>query len=382
MVEIRCQENDTVKLPNNIRQVGAPGENVKIYIEDYVMTYLNQVACQKPFGQKAALLLGEAVKKEKTDIFFISAAIHMDQLEIREDSLQLTTEMWSGLYDKAEKYFKDKHILGWFLSRPGQSAAVNGRIESVQTSQFRDKGVVFYAMDPMDREDAFYLYENGQLIRQQGYYIYYERNEAMQNYMIEMRQDADEKKQGETTGFQNRLFERKTDNQIKKEACHHERRKGNRWLPQAAAVLIVILVAAAVRKNMTAKTVPTSVGVVGQTMEKETGETNYTGNLDIVESIMQQAAESAGEAETEADSKSETENNDESGINEAETETNTSDAEAGAGAYQSYTVKEGDTLLKISRNIYQDVSHVEEIIRLNQIEDPDYIYPGMVLQLP
>ena len=84
MVEIKCQENDAVKLPNNIRQVGTPGEKLKIYIEDYVMTYLNQVACQKPFGQKAAVLLGEAVRKGKTDIFFISAAIHIEHAEIYE----------------------------------------------------------------------------------------------------------------------------------------------------------------------------------------------------------------------------------------------------------------------------------------------------------
>ena len=59
-----------------------------------------------------------------------------------------------------------------------------------------------------------------------------------------------------------------------------------------------------------------------------------------------------------------------------------SDEAAAAGTHQSYTVQEGDTLLKISRNFYQDAAHVEAIIQLNNIENPDYIYPGMVLQLP
>ena len=30
-----------LKLPKNIRQVGAPASNKRIYIEDYVVTYLN-----------------------------------------------------------------------------------------------------------------------------------------------------------------------------------------------------------------------------------------------------------------------------------------------------------------------------------------------------
>lgn len=381
MVEIKCQENDAVKLPNNIRQVGTPGEKLKIYIEDYVMTYLNQVACQKPFGQKAAVLLGEAVRKGKTDIFFISAAIHIEHAEIYEDSLQLTTEIWAEMYEKIEKYFKDKHILGWFLSRPGQSVGINGRIEKIQAEQFKDKGVIFYTMDPLDREDAFFFYENGRLIRQQGYYIYYERNEAMQNYMVEIRQYGIAEGHGETAGFQNRFFERKTDNQAKKEVYG---RKGRRWLPQAAAVLLVVLIAAAVRKNMMAGSVPAD-HTISQPSVTSVGETNYSGNLDIVESIMQQAAETAvlGGDETEEIPETETETGGQNTDSDNSVPDNSAeDTEVTAGTYKRYTVKEGDTLLKISRNFYQDAEHVEEIIRINQIEDPDYIFPGMVLQLP
>ena len=70
------------------------------------------------------------------------------------------------------------------------------------------KDQFFYTADPLDREDAFYLYENGHLFRQHGYYIYYDRNEAMQNYMIEIRQENQEMREG-TPGFQNRLYEKK-----------------------------------------------------------------------------------------------------------------------------------------------------------------------------
>lgn len=392
MVEIRSQENDTVKLPNNIRQVGMPGDKSKIYIEDYVMTYLNQAASQKPMGQHAAILLGEALRKDNADVFFISAAIHLEHLEIREDYLQLTTDMWSGLYETMEKYFKDKQILGWFLSRPGQSVGINGRIEKVQSEQFKDKGGLLYVMDPMDREDNFYMYEHGQLIRQQGYYIYYERNEAMQNYMIEMRKDGNAEENGESAGFQNRLFERKKDNQIKKEAYGSSRRKGGKWLPQAAAVVLVVLIAAGIRKNIMNSDVPVSQAVSRAAAEETTaGETSYSGSLDIVESVMQQAAESANETEaediqgTEAEISGSDSQTGGDSIEESQEDGGTemtADTEVAAGTHQSYTVKEGDTLLKISRAYYQDAAHVEEIIRMNQIEDPDYIYPGMVLQLP
>lgn len=89
MVEIKSEENNTVQLPNNIRQVGTPGEKIKIYIEDYVMTYLNQMTGEKPALQKAALLLGEKVKKESTDIYFISAGSCCSADGVERGSVQI-----------------------------------------------------------------------------------------------------------------------------------------------------------------------------------------------------------------------------------------------------------------------------------------------------
>ena len=54
MVEIKSQENNTVKLPNNIRQVGTPGEKIKIYIEDYVITYLRRLAGEETLNSRVA----------------------------------------------------------------------------------------------------------------------------------------------------------------------------------------------------------------------------------------------------------------------------------------------------------------------------------------
>ena len=50
--------------------------------------------------------------------------------------------------------------------------------------------------------------------------------------------------------------------------------------------------------------------------------------------------------------------------------------------YVSYTVEEGDTLLKICKNEYGNGDRVEEIMELNDIDDPSRLYVGMELKLP
>lgn len=389
MVEIKSQENNTVKLPNNIRQVGTPGEKIKIYIEDYVMTYLNQITGEKPAEQKMALLLGEKVQKENTDIYFISAAMAVVPVEWKEDQFKLSSDERAALYDRIDQYFKNKHILGWFLSRPGQAASADGQIEKIHTDNFRDKGNLFYTSDPLDREDAFYLYENGHLFRQHGYYIYYDRNEDMQNYMIEIRQENHIEEHG-TPGFQNRLSEKKNDHRIKREALVRKKKRNMKWIPQAA-VLLLILAVVGIKRNLPGAVVPTGRQMIGNgETESTAGAAETSEHLDLVESIVQQAEqsvsgkesqESVDKADTEEDTAERGQENDTEQKGEQQ-ETSAEETEVMVGAYKSYIVKEGDTLLKISRNYYQDAAHVEEIRQLNQIEDPDYIYPGMVLRLP
>lgn len=48
----------------------------------------------------------------------------------------------------------------------------------------------------------------------------------------------------------------------------------------------------------------------------------------------------------------------------------------------SIIVRAGDTLSGISKRLYGEFSHAEQIGRLNQIADPNRIYPGQVLRLP
>ncbi len=49
-----------------------------------------------------------------------------------------------------------------------------------------------------------------------------------------------------------------------------------------------------------------------------------------------------------------------------------------------YRVVSGDTLSKIAKQYYGDVSKYPEIFEANQpmLKDPDKIYPGQVLRIP
>ena len=74
--------------------------------------------------------------------------------------------------------------MGWFLACQSLSMEASELIQKVHRKQFGAEKIVML-LDTAEQEEAFFRYENNFLVRQSGYYIYYEKNIQMQNYMLE-----------------------------------------------------------------------------------------------------------------------------------------------------------------------------------------------------
>jgi phage tail protein X len=198
MIEIVCEKgkgeaadnagrSDAFKMPKNLRQVGNPPASNRIYIEDYVVTYLNYIARPGSTEVRGAVLVGEKKTTEQGDAVFISGAVDAQNIEFDMNECRFTEEIWSEIYEEIKDYFPDLTVVGWFLSRMGFSTAINDRIEKLHIDNFPGSDKVLYVTDSLESEDAFYVYERGQMVRQKGYYIYYAKNEQMKNYIISKR---------------------------------------------------------------------------------------------------------------------------------------------------------------------------------------------------
>lgn len=177
------------QLPKNIRQIGDCKGKQKIYLEDYVYTYLKKLSAD-PSSGKAAILLGQYNWADGTAYFFLRGALEITSMEVSADSLKFEEQVWKEVGDTMEKYFRDQNILGWFLSLPGDMEENDERILKIHLNHFGGNDKVLFRMEPSEKEEAFYIYDNGALKKLDGFYIYYEKNEDMQNYMVDHNQNA------------------------------------------------------------------------------------------------------------------------------------------------------------------------------------------------
>ncbi len=209
-----------VRLPKNIRQIGNPSGNKRIYIEDYVVTYLNYIARPGSTHARGAILLGTQEKSEVGDVIFISGAVEAQNLEFDMDESAFTQEAWTEIYEQVKEFFPELSVVGWFLSRMGFSTAINDKIEKMHVDNFPGRDKVLYVTDSLESDDAFYMYEKGQLVKQKGYYIYYTKNEAMQSYII--------KQKGGVADEENAEIKRKDEELIRNYREKNSKIQGNK----------------------------------------------------------------------------------------------------------------------------------------------------------
>ena len=400
-------------LPKNVRQIGEPEENRKIYIEDYVITYLKRFAKEEPLGSRIAVLLGDSERMGGIPYLFIRSAVALKELEYSEGGIPFTDEVWAEVYSAVKEYFPAQDILGWFLSVPGYPMELDPGLARIHVNCFGGVDKVLLAAEPTDGDEDFFAYENGRLTRQKGYYIFYEKNEAMQRFMIDTGdgESIDEKEQ-----FEDRAIKSfRAIVQEKKDISGQKRVMTFLYTASTFLVMVVLVIGITLINNYEKmEGLEMALSDISRTLESQEAKEALaeTENVDAgpaaaeptvaepaaaevqpAEEAEQEAAEkpeqeAAGETEREATGESEQGSGEESGQEEpkaAEQEEPPQEAQEAAAEDtipETYTVQKGDTLLGISRRIYGRDDQIDAICSLNGIDDSDRILAGQKLLLP
>lgn len=177
-----------VKPPKNIRQIGSPRGRHKIYVEDYVYTFLHSAAFEGECQKRGAILLGRSEMSQDIRYTFISGAISCDQFIFQNDGILFDENCWEYIYKEIKQYFDNQEIVGWFLGLTGFPMELTPMVESCHRKYFAGRDKVLFLSEPSEGEDVFFAFEQGILQKKEGYYIYYEKNLPMQEYMVSNRE--------------------------------------------------------------------------------------------------------------------------------------------------------------------------------------------------
>lgn len=384
------------KLPKNTRQIGEEIGEKRLYVEDYVVTYLNRLANEKDVAR--AILIGTVKEQNLYPYIFIDGAVEVEDYHMDEKQRE-------EFEKKIEMEFGIRKIMGWFLSSKEGPVIYNQEVLDTYRQYFAEENQVLLVSDPLEEELNAFFMEDEMLTEQPGYQIYYEKNLPMQNRLIEKnigksREKGAENKDDAIHRFRELVKLKKTEKETEEE-------KKNGWLTYIASGFLVMTILALgvtiIYSYDRMKQVEQSLAILSNHVDSQkeyvtdqpesaeevishikdmTEETETVSLEDITveeetfagATFWNQTEQKKTEPETEAVSEKET-----------SAETESQDAQNTIGnvtARASYTVKMGDTLAGISQMYYGTTEKVQEICSLNGITDEDPILPGQKILLP
>lgn len=382
-----------MEIPKNTTQIGEIQGNRKIFIEDYVISYIKQLCRREPDCRKRIAFYGVMKIQQEQEYYFIYGGCRINTYG-RNDHY-LTTEDYKEITEKGEMYFEGYTPIG------------------------------FITIEDELPEGVFVLGDSEQYIR--GYHIFYEKNDSMLTFLIDRQSNAVPDEDVREEIGEDKADEDKT--QIPQPNIPHINRE-RKTMPgretetssegvkmigivkSAVAALFIVLCVTAISainglgkmesaqsyfqrayNQITEKKIPdreeaieTNVEMTVQTdmemvVPTDVEETVPTEPEEIVPTEPEETVPTDVEETIPTEVEEAVWTNQEQAVQtDMEIQTDTIDEEA--HSHQSYIIKAGETLISISKAFYGDDSKVKEICDLNGIEDSDNIQIGQKIILP
>lgn len=388
---------DTATFPRNFRQIGTPEGEKHIFIEDYVYTYLHP-AFLGMNERRVCILVGRTETHGKNTNIYVNGAFELPEIAYCGKAPVFQEKIRTEICSLIKRYFDGSTLLGWFYDEKGTAPCLTPELERILKNFFGGNNRLLLLSDSLEKEETLYIYEDGAVHKKEGYYIYYERNQAMQEYMIVSRKDTpQEVKPEEVRDEALKNYRELVLNRPKKNfqlPAFHSLVYGSGLL----VVIAIIVVGISMFNNYEKmKKLETAVSV----MEQKNDSSGTDPALDTETQTKLVIEDLAGQVEpTEKENAENLQVADNTAApdNTAAQDNmaapdNTSDQAASASTQPQseaeiilqqgyYIVQPGDSMISISKKIYQDASHVADLCAANGIENVDNIKVGEKLILP
>jgi len=418
-------------LPTNIKQIGSIDDGLRIYVEDYVCTFLHQYAEAGGYSERLAFLIGRQLVIDGQPILFISGAIHGKHTEEHEGFMRFSEKSRDYAEAMLDEHFPGMELIGWMQSQPSYGTYLNQHYASYHLRQFRKAYQVMYVLDPIDRTSAFYvqnpeaLTPSERMVEASGYFIYYEKNTNMHEYMLANKvveytpkkpslldkttllyagedEEAtttyeDDTDDEEYTGYSKARYQMEPEDIIRRHQADRARRKApvaeqRRALNMVASLCAVLFIVSFIlgvgfiRSQDRIDTLEEQIRLLNIGMRDvlaHSGQEPHEGSPLLPVFVQDDDAVMAQETAIEQEH---------AALPTAEppppaTPPPGADAEGEttpvfAIVPETYTIQYGDSLISIATRFFGDPGMVEAIMELNGLYDPDRIVAGRTIALP
>ena len=376
---------------DNIKVIGDLDCEYHVYIEDYAYTYIYQLAAIDLTKEISAVLIGEIFNESKEVIVRAVIPIDMDKLPEQSEWIDIT--VMEEVENQRKSYFADQDIIGWMHMQPGYGTMLTMKELREHQSVFEGGGTVCMLVDVINKIESIFVYEEDELREQSGYCMYYERNEEMQQFMLDHPSVSGHREEIKD----NVVNQFREIGKIRK--AEYAQRRNLNLAVMAASVILIALTAVIVKMNDHKSYIdvlsdnPIKKNSNSLSFLEDEKETN--GIID--DELMQTRNDAVGLEQTEiAESEAKTSQN-ETQVGQNNTDLISEEIQADEknkeeiigdstqkeeSDYTIYKVEVGDTLADICYKEYGNAERSVEVAKFNNLTNTNQLYVGQELKMP
>lgn len=393
MIDIETGKEHNLK---NIRQIGAPTEDDRIYIENAAYARIHE----EDYAQRRAFIfMGHTECMQGKYTTFVEAAIPVHDLEFIQNTPRWSTHAWSDVFREIKRSYENSIIVGWALDIKGFAPRMTAELEVVHREQFGGAHQVLFLMDSIEGEEYFYLNKGNRLQQKEGFYIYYAR-ELRKVQSAEVTVEMPRRESVQVLPQMEEQAKGRYRECAREKANQTGGHKATSYAMVAAIALLVIIGGAGIAQGRIslsgieqaisamshkagAQNDPAEV-LVGseirettESVQTQDGTQSWTETLNLVP-IEELPAGDIKKVEPTQQHETQQQETQSSQSEQEEQQTSAKAAED----QKYYVVQEGDTLTGICKELYGSTDSVSELVKLNDMEDSDDIRVGQKLLLP
>ncbi len=384
---------DKFGYPTNIKQIGNVDDNLRIYIEDYVYSYLLQYAEAGDNEERLAALVGRCMLIDGQTVLFINGAIQGKYLDSEKGILTFSSKSQEYIDNQIDKYFKGLEVVGWLQSQPNYGNFLSASYAKYHMDNFKKPYSVMLVADPIEKINSFFIWNEDRtdIIESKGFFIYYEKNKSMHNYILDNKIVKFNKADVMETKVQPiSEFIEENDEEIGRERVAPQFRSSRtsarrteqnnkisfkNFYPQIAAFLFIITM------FMGANVLNSNVRINKLEGDITNIRTAYNDLVTYINDsntspVFAQAADSIDKTEVVIEPVT-------TPVPITQTEPVIhSQVKSTTTTSKTYTIRQGDSLISICKEIYGSDKMLAKLMEVNNISDPNKIYYGMIIRLP
>lgn len=173
MIEFEIDKERNLK---NLKQIGTPKEENKIYVEQMVYAKIKENSYRE---KRVFVLMGHTERVEGKYLTFIEGVIPVREIEFQGNTPRWNNSTWSEIFREIRRLYEDMIIVGWAIDIKGLSPKVTPEMERVHREHFGGIHQLLFLLNTMEQEEVFYVYKENKVVSKDGFYIFHKMRKEM-----------------------------------------------------------------------------------------------------------------------------------------------------------------------------------------------------------